>query len=219
MQSSDESLISRDPPCAATPVVSSRLGFFPDPKSSLEFPTGPTPSSPPKFHPHATSHNLLLIHPCRLSPWTASQEPELLLPDDVSDADSSSDSEHKHLTSDADSGYDPETESSQEWEVDVIVLSDNEPDEVQMAPRDVTIPIDVDALPNVPDVVVVKQEEADKVPVQEEVDDRKGNTNASNKRPANVVVRRSERLKAEEIFKLQAEAGVEEFQMQGQEEE
>ena len=57
------------------------------------------------------------------------------------------------------------------------------------------------------------------MPVQEEVDDRKGNTNASNKRPANVVVRRSERLKAEEIFKLQAEAGVEEFQMQGQEEE
>ena len=61
--------------------------------------------------------------------------------------------------------------------------------------------------------VVVKQEEADeadKVPVQE-VDGRKGKKNASNKRPANVVVRRSERLKAEEIFKLQAEAGVEEF--------
>ena len=49
------------------------------------------------------------------------------------------------------------------------------------------------------------------MPVQEEVDDRKGKKNASNKRPANVVVRRSERLKAEEIFKLQAEAGVEEF--------
>ena len=45
--------------------------------------------------------------------------------------------------------------------------------------------------------VVVKQEEADeadKVPVQE-VDGRKGKKNASNKRPANVVVRRSERLK------------------------
>ena len=62
----------------------------------------------------------------------------------------------------------------------------------------VNLPIDVDALPDVPDGIVVKQEEADeadKVPVQEEVDGRKGKKNSSNKRPADGVVRRSERLK------------------------
>ena len=125
-------------------------------------------------------------------------QPDLLLPDNVSDADSSSDSEYDHLTSDVDSGYDPETELSQEWEVDVIVLSDDEPDEVQMAPRAVTIPIDVDALPDVLDGIVVKQEEADeadKVPAEEEVHVRKGKKKASNKRAADGEVRRSERLK------------------------
>ena len=53
-------------------------------------------------------------------------QPDLLLPDDVSDADSSSDSEYDNLTSDTDSGYDPETESSDEEEMEVMVLSDDE---------------------------------------------------------------------------------------------
>ena len=92
------------------------------------------------------------------------------------------------LDSDADSGYESEGESYDEEEVEVVVLSDDYPNDMQMvAPAmdtkegDKNLPIDVDKLPEVadlPEAVVVKQE------VQEEVVARWGRGAA---RPARVA--------------------------------
>ena len=99
-------------------------------------------------------------------------QPDLLLPDDISDADSS-DSEYAQLDSSVNSGYEPDNESADEEEVEVVVLSNDEPNEVQMvAPAvdakegDKNLPIIVEVLPDVPDVphvIVVKKEDQEEV--------------------------------------------------------
>jgi hypothetical protein len=147
---------------------------------------------------------LALPAPINTAYWDWFQ-PDLLLPDDVSDADSSSDSEYAQLDSDADSGYEPESESSDEEEVEVVVLSDDEPDDVQMVAPAVdaneggkNLPIDVEALPDVPDVphiIVVKQEDQEEVRAHEEGEGQKKKRAAAKKRHVAGEVRRSERMK------------------------
>ena len=126
---------------------------------------------------------------------------------DDDDISLSSDSEYCKVDSDNDSGYRGDSESftsyasSGDEEVSVVVLSDDdeeeEEDEIQMvAPvhngreGDRDLPIDVEVLPDVPDIV--KQELVEEEPKQDAAAEP---ARIGKKRSCPVEVRRSERLK------------------------
>ena len=121
-------------------------------------------------------------------------KPKLLVHDDVSDAESSSDTESSDGDSDSecDSGYKPGRESSGEEEIEVVVLSDDEPDDVVMLPPvvagnegDRDLPIDVDLLPEVPDIV--KKEVVEEV-LEEVVDGQARDGSKKRKKPTKIQV-------------------------------
>ena len=117
-----------------------------------------------------------------------------------------SDSEYCKVNSDNDSGYKGDSDSSKSYassdddEVSVIVLSDDEEEEeneIQMlAPvhnareGDRDLPIDVEVLPDVPDIV--KQELVEEEPKQDAAAEP---ARIGKNRSSPVEVRRSERLK------------------------
>ena len=128
-------------------------------------------------------------------------KPDLLVHDDVSDVQPSS--EDESYSGDSDSGYKADSESSGEEEIEVVVLSDDEPDDVVMLPPvvagnegDRELPIDVDLLPEVPDIV--KQEVVEEV-LAEVVDGQAREGSKKRKKPTKIQVagevRRSQRLK------------------------
>ena len=130
-------------------------------------------------------------------------KPDLFVHDDVSDVQSSSNDESYSDDSDSDSGYMPDSESSGEEEIEVVVLSDDEPDDVVMlAPvvagneGDRHRPIDVDLLPEMPDFV--KKEVLEDV-LTEVVDGQARDASKKRKKPTKIPlageVRRSQRLK------------------------
>ena len=128
---------------------------------------------------------------------------------DDDDVSLSSDSEYCKVDSDNDSGYRGDSDSSDSYassdtvEVSLVVLSDDEEeaeeDEIQMvAPvhnareGDRDLPIDVEVLPDVPDIVkqeVVAEAEEEKVAAAAQEPEK------TKKRPFAGEVRRSERLK------------------------
>ena len=126
---------------------------------------------------------------------------------DDDDVSLSSDSEYCKVNSDNDSGYRGDSDSSDSYassdtvEVSLVVLSDDkeeaEEDEIQMvAPvhnareGDRDLPIDVEVLPDVPDIV--KQELVEEEPKQDAAAEP---ARIGKKRSSPVEVRRSERLK------------------------
>ena len=96
----------------------------------------------------------------------------------------------------------PDSESSGEEDIEVVVLSDDESDDVVMAPivagneGDRDLPIDVDLLPEVPDIV--KKEVVEEV-LEEVVDGQARDGSKKRKKPTKIQVagevRRSQRLK------------------------
>ena len=133
--------------------------------------------------------------------------PAPLIHIDDDDVSLSSDSEYCKVNYDNDSGYRGDLDSSDSYassdtvEVSLVVLSDDEEeaeeDEIQMvAPvhnareGDRDLPIDVEVLPDVPDIV--KQELVEEEPKQDSAAEP---ARIGKKRSSPVEVRRSERLK------------------------
>lgn len=117
--------------------------------------------------------------------------PELLVHDDVSDASLSSNSEYCKVDSDNDSSYKADSDSSGEQEVEMVVLSDDEQEEIQMVvpvldakEGDKELPIDMEVLPDVPNIVK-----------QEVVAEEAQEAEKTRKNPFAWEVHRSERLK------------------------